>query len=92
MLEVSREEIRKKVDSNDQGLSRIVHQILLSIDLYVIEPLCTGFRFLQLVVIFVPVIATVPAIWIGRRNPDRDNERSGSLWWYAFLVQPTGQA
>ncbi|KAH8170305.1 ABC1 family protein [Sarocladium implicatum] len=87
MLEVSREEIRKKVDSSDRGISRVLHQILLTLDLYIVEPLCTGLRFLQLVVIFVPVIATVPALWIGRRHPDRDNERSGSLWWYGFLVQ-----
>lgn len=87
MLHVSREEIRKKVDDDDTGLSRVRHSIVLMLDLFVWEPLCTGVRFLQLVVIFVPVILAVPAIWVGPRQADRDNERSGTLWWYGFLVQ-----
>ncbi|KAK7754480.1 hypothetical protein SLS62_003500 [Diatrype stigma] len=87
MLQVSREEIKRKVDENDTGLSRVRHKILLYLDLYIWEPVWTGIRFLHLVVIFVPVILAVPAIWVGRRRPDRDNERSGTLWWYAFLVK-----
>ncbi|KAK0382885.1 hypothetical protein NLU13_8801 [Sarocladium strictum] len=87
MLEKSREEIQKRVDKTTRGPSRIFQEIIYAIDVYIIEPLCTGIRFLQLVVIFVPVIATVPALWFGRRHPDRDNERSGSLWWYGFLVR-----
>ncbi len=87
MLEVSREEIRKKVDENDHGLSRLRHHAVLLLDLYIWEPLCTGLRFLQLVAIFVPVILTVPAIWVGRRRPDQHSERSGTLWWYGFLVK-----
>jgi aarF domain-containing kinase len=38
-------------------------------------------------VIFVPVILSVPVIWFGRRQTDKDGERSGTLWWYGFLVQ-----
>ncbi|RYP37887.1 hypothetical protein DL767_002759 [Monosporascus sp. MG133] len=87
MLQVSREELKKKVDEDDTGFSRLRHEILLYLDLYLWEPLCTGVRFLHLVVIFVPVILAVPAIWVGKRQPDRDNERSGTLWWYGFLVK-----
>jgi aarF domain-containing kinase len=87
MLSVSREEIKKKVDDDDTGFSRLRHQVVLFLDLYIWEPICTGLRFLQLAAIFVPVILTVPAIWVGPRQPDRDNERSGTLWWYGFLVK-----
>ncbi|KAG6034582.1 hypothetical protein E4U41_006488 [Claviceps citrina] len=87
MLEVSREEIRKAVGDDEHGLYRAAHRIVILLDMYVWEPICTGFRFLQLLVIFVPVIVTVPAIWLGARQPGRDNERSGTLWWYGFLVQ-----
>ncbi|RYP26558.1 hypothetical protein DL768_011698 [Monosporascus sp. mg162] len=87
MLQVSREELKKKVDEDDTGFSRLRHEILLYLDLYLWEPLCTGVRFLHLVVIFVPVILAVPVIWVGKRQPDRDNERSGTLWWYGFLVK-----
>ncbi|KAK1754286.1 putative serine/threonine-protein kinase abkC [Echria macrotheca] len=87
MLEVSRREIKKTVSEDDRGLTRLRHQVLVFLDLYVWEPICTGVRFLQLAVIFVPVILTVPAIWLGPRQPHRDNERSGTLWWYGFLVK-----
>ncbi|CAM1501865.1 Fc.00g038490.m01.CDS01 [Cosmosporella sp. VM-42] len=86
MLEVSREEIRKGPADHERGLSRAASNIKYFIDLFIWEPICTGVRFLHLVVIFVPVIVAVPAIWFGRRQPARDNERSGTLWWYGFLV------
>lgn len=87
MLEASRAEIRKSIDDDDRGLSRIVHKIVLIWDTYIWEPICTGARLFHLMVIFVPVILSVPAIWFGRRHPDKDGERSGTLWWYGFLVQ-----
>ncbi|KAB5566163.1 ABC1 family-domain-containing protein [Coniochaeta sp. 2T2.1] len=87
MLQVSRDEIKKRVHDDDTGLRRIRHHIVLFLDLYIWEPLCTGVRFLQLAAIFVPVMITVPVMWIGKRQPDHDNERSGTLWWYGFLVR-----
>jgi len=87
MLEVSREEIAKKISDDDKGLHRLLHLVILKLDIWLWEPLCTGVRFLHLVFIFVPVIAAVPALWIGRRVPGRDNERTGALWWYGFLVR-----
>lgn len=87
MLEVSRREIQKTVDDEGHRVVLLGRKVMLWLDLYLWEPICTGVRFLHLLVIFVPVMATVPAIWIGRRQSDRDNERSGTLWWYGFLVQ-----
>ncbi|KLU82502.1 atypical/ABC1/ABC1-C protein kinase [Magnaporthiopsis poae ATCC 64411] len=87
MLAASRREIAKKIRDDDRGLSRLGHQIVLLLDLYVWEPLCTGFRFLHLAALFVPVILAVPAVWVGRRVPERDNERTGTLWWYGLLVK-----
>ncbi|KAL2172732.1 hypothetical protein VTG60DRAFT_4178 [Thermothelomyces hinnuleus] len=87
MLKASRAEIRKSAGESDGTLGWLRRRLVLFLDLYVWEPICTSIRFLQLVVIFVPVILTVPAIWIGGRVPERDNERTGTLWWYGFLVQ-----
>lgn len=87
MLQASREEMEKKVGEDVTGIKRLWKKMVLFLDLYIWEPLWTGIRFLELVGIFVPVIITVPAIWFGERQPDRDNERSGTLWWYGFLVQ-----
>ncbi len=86
MLAASREEIAKKLSDDVHGFRRFRQGIVLLLDIYVWEPICTGFRFLHLVVIFVPVILTAPAIWLGPRQKDRDNESSGALWWYRFLV------
>lgn len=92
MLAASREEIAKKLSDDDHGFSRFRHGIVLLLDVYIWEPICTGFRFLHLVVIFVPVMLTVPAIWLGSRQKHRDNERSGRLWWYRFLVNSMERA
>lgn len=92
MLAASREEMEKKLSDDDVGLSRIRHGIVLFLDVYIWEPICTGFRFVHLLLIFVPVIVSVPSIWIGRRHPDQDNERTGTLWWYNFLVKSMERA
>ncbi|KAI1077193.1 ABC1 family protein [Whalleya microplaca] len=87
MLKVSRDELKKTVEDDEKGLSRFGHKLVIFLDVYLWEPLCTGVRFVQLVFIFVPVILSVPAIWIGPRQPSHDDERSGTLWWYGFLVK-----
>jgi aarF domain-containing kinase len=92
MLEASRDEIEKRVSDDVHGFQRFTDTVVLYLDLYVWEPVCTGLRFLHLVFIFVPVMVTVPALWIGRRDKERDNERSGTLWWYWFLVKSMERA
>jgi hypothetical protein len=92
MLEASRNEIKKEVSSDTHGFRRFKDSIFLFVDLYVWEPICTGLRFLHLVVIFVPVLVAVPAIWVGKRDKARGNERSGTLWWYWFLVKSMERA
>lgn len=86
MLQASREEINSQVPGFVSHSNAIRHSVYYYVDTYIWEPVCTGLRFLHLAVIFVPVIATVPIIWIGRRDPKRDHERYGTLWWYGFLV------
>ncbi|KAL8720741.1 MAG: hypothetical protein Q9225_002441 [Loekoesia sp. 1 TL-2023] len=92
MLEASRKEIRKEVPESVHGLTRVWREIGLFLDLYIYEPIATGFRLLHLAVIFIPVIATIPVIWLGRRVKERDGERTGTLWWYNFLVRSMERA
>lgn len=92
MLEASREELRKKLPEGAHGLRRIWLSLWFVVDQYIYEPIATGFRFLHLVFIFVPVIVTIPAIWLGGRQKERDGERSGTLWWYTFLVHSMERA
>ncbi|KAI4618052.1 uncharacterized protein J4E87_008061 [Alternaria ethzedia] len=86
MLEASRKELDEQVPHALRHSTKYRRGIYFFIEDYIIEPIATGFRFLHLIIIFVPVIVTIPAIWLGSRQPDRDNERSGTLWWYGFLV------
>lgn len=92
MLEASREEISKRVGDEVQGLQRVKDTIIYFLDAYLWEPLCTSIRFLHLVVIFVPVIITIPAAYFGPRDKMRDDERVGTLWWYRFLVKAMERA
>ena len=87
MLEASRKELKEHVPKALQGSRKVRRGIYFFIDMYIIEPIATGLRLLHLVVIFVPVLVTIPSIWFGKRQPGHDNERSGTLWWYGFLVR-----
>ena len=86
MLEISRKELAEQVPDRLKGSRKIRRGIWRFVDTYIVEPIATGLRFLHLLFIFVPVIATVPLLWIGARIPDKDNERSGTIWWYGYLV------
>lgn len=92
MLEVSRRELKEQVPKAIKNSKKYRRGIYFFVDLYIVEPICTGLRFLHLIVIFVPVIVTIPAIWLGQRQPGKDNERSGTLWWYGFLVSSMERA
>ncbi|KAK4570321.1 hypothetical protein LTR86_002401 [Recurvomyces mirabilis] len=87
MLEISRQELEEaRIPERIQHSARWRRGLWKFVDEWIVEPFATGVRFLHLVIIFVPVIITVPVIWLGEKQADRDNERSGTLWWYGFLV------
>lgn len=92
MLEASREEIRKSVPADARGLSKICQTVWVMWYRYIYDPIATGFRFLHLAVIFVPVVVAVPAIWMGRKVANRNDARTGTLWWYRFLVKAMERA
>ncbi|CAG8220491.1 unnamed protein product [Penicillium salamii] len=92
MLEASREEVRKSVSPDAHGISKLCQTLWVYFYHYVYDPIATGFRFVHLAIIFVPVVVTVPAIWIGRKTNDQDGARSGTLWWYRFLVKAMERA
>ncbi|KAF2718862.1 ABC1-domain-containing protein [Polychaeton citri CBS 116435] len=86
MLDLSRDELDQSVPTWLEGSKKVRKGIWRFVEAWIIEPVGTGFRFLHLVVLFVPVMAAVPMIWLGGRVKDRDNERIGTLWWYSYLV------
>lgn len=92
MLEASRAEIAKEIPEDVHGLRRAWRAVYLFVDTWIFEPIATTFRFLHLVMIFVPVIGTMPLVWLGKRQRNHYNERSGTLWWYSFLVRSMERA
>lgn len=86
MLAVSRQELDEHVPKRLQNSKRVRRGIYFFVEDWIIEPIATGVRFLHLVIIFVPVILTTPALWVGHRQRDRSDERTGTLWWYGYLV------
>ena len=92
MLEMSREEISKKVPDHIQGLQLFYRTVIYVLDQYIYEPIATSLRFFHLLVIFVPVIVAIPVIWVGQRRKDKDNDRTGTVWWYGFLVNAMERA
>jgi aarF domain-containing kinase len=86
MLEASRMELNEHVPKRLENSKKVRKGIYFFVDRYVIEPIATTLRFLHLVIIFVPVIVTIPVIWFGKRQPDRSGETTGTLWGYGFWV------
>ncbi|CAG8583225.1 18911_t:CDS:2 [Acaulospora morrowiae] len=54
---------------------------------YVIEPILIAYRFTYLLILFLPLIIGAPALFIGPRIAECENERMGALWWYDVLVR-----
>lgn len=73
-------------DTERQRARNVLWRIYGFLDEYIFEVIATGFRFVHLVVLFIPVIASVPIVFLGRRVKDRDNHRRGALLWYALVV------
>ncbi|EAU37713.1 conserved hypothetical protein [Aspergillus terreus NIH2624] len=92
MLEVSRQEIRKTVAEDARGLTRVRQRLFVFWYYYIYDPIATGFRFVHLAVVFLPVILTIPAVWLGKRIQGRKDVRTGTLWWYRFLVRSMERA
>lgn len=92
MLRASRAELKSQVPKALQGSKKVRRGIYFFVEEYIVEPIATGLRFLWLVLLFGPVIVSVPVIWLGRRVEERDGERVGALWWYGFLVRSMERA
>jgi aarF domain-containing kinase len=50
------------------------------------EPIRTGFRFMYLFALFLPVIVSAPMVLVGTPEKYHD-ERWGAVWWYGLLVR-----
>lgn len=92
MLEISRKEVQKGVPEEARGVSRLRQSLFVIWYCYIYDPIATGVRFVHLAIIFLPVILTAPAVWLGKRDKSRNGLRAGTLWWYGFLVNSMERA
>ncbi|EGW35438.1 uncharacterized protein SPAPADRAFT_64563 [Spathaspora passalidarum NRRL Y-27907] len=72
------EEFRIQKKSHPNIIKRIYYYIRFTLTDYVIDPTITFIRFMELSLIFVPLLITSPICWIGKRN-------SGAKLWYKML-------
>lgn len=95
MLEASRRETQEEYQAYTENVSsprRTYRKLVVFFCEWIYEPIATTLRFLHLIVIFVPVLVTIPVIFMGDRVPERSDERRGTLWWYLFLVNSMEKA
>lgn len=73
------------ISSPDEDGSGILAHIFLIAREKIWEPIRTGFRFLHLFMLFMPVILTSPMLLIGHLDDKLDGDRWGAVWWYGFF-------
>jgi aarF domain-containing kinase len=67
-------------------ISRMVYFIRFTVEDYLIDPMITFARFVELSCIFVPVLLISPICWFGRRNKRKGSKmRSGAIVWFRLL-------
>lgn len=65
-------------------LIRICQSIVKFLDDWLLEPIMTVRRLAHILILFIPVAATVPIVFFGQKV-DKD-DTTGTLWWYDFLA------
>ncbi|EMG48384.1 ABC1 family protein, mitochondrial, putative [Candida maltosa Xu316] len=78
---------REEKKNHANAIVRYFYYIRFAIEDYVIDPMITFARFLELSCIFVPVLLVSPICWFGRkhRTEDGDLVRTGATLWYRYL-------
>lgn len=67
-------------------LARIYYHIRFFVEDYMVDPLVTFVRFIELTSIFVPVLLAAPICWFGRRDRSTGGYvRMGARLWFRYL-------
>lgn len=90
--------VEKPGDDDDDDLAggrRWVRRVRRLLREFVFEPLATSVRFVQLALIFLPVVVSAPILALELIDESRDRrrgrqvrtrERTTTRWWYRLLV------
>ena len=77
-------EVAENTHQSKYLLVRICKRIIQWLDDYVLEPILTVRRLAHILLLFTPVVITVPIVFFGQKSEEQEN--SGTLWWYDFLA------
>jgi hypothetical protein len=84
---VNEVQIINHTESSPNLIEKCFNYIYNFISDYIIEPILISYRFTYLLCIFLPLIIGSPLILIGKKVPEYNNERTGTLWWYNKLMR-----
>lgn len=62
-----------------------LYYLKFAIDDYIIDPLITLSRFVELSMIFLPVLISAPICWFGKHENTESGVRSGAKIWFKYL-------
>lgn len=79
---VQEDKERKRIQQNNTILWRLMYLI----GDWIIDPTITCLRFVQLSMMFIPVMISFPVVLFGPRDPLRSNEKRGTILWYRYLT------
>ncbi|KAG9128011.1 hypothetical protein FRC07_006371 [Ceratobasidium sp. 392] len=80
------------IDSPNEPRTSLLAQLREFLHSRIWEPIRTGFRFLHLLGIFLPVILAAPIILVGPQEEHYGGDRWGAVWWYGLLVRAMQRA
>ncbi|KAG5418696.1 hypothetical protein I9W82_003414 [Candida metapsilosis] len=85
---------RKSKTQHPSFLVRTLYRTAFFLQDYLIDPVVTFTRFIELSCLFLPVLLSSPICWFGRkhRNADGVMVRTGATLWYRYLRWSAEQA
>ncbi|KAI5965640.1 uncharacterized protein KGF55_001002 [Candida pseudojiufengensis] len=87
-------EFRNSKTQHKSWLISISYRLIFAFQDYVLDPIVTFSRFLQLSCIFLPVLLSSPICWFGRKHKTENGDyvRTGATLWYRYLRWSAEQA
>lgn len=76
---------RRKKKTQGPFLLRIYYQLHYAVADYIVDPCITFVRFLELTLLFIPLLLSSPICWIGHKDKSGDRTRSGARLWFSYL-------
>ncbi|OWB81342.1 kinase activity protein [[Candida] boidinii] len=84
-LEEEENSIRKSKTESGNKFLQIYYRINYFLIDKIFEPIITIGRFIELTIIFLPILLLCPISYFGKKNHEKSGERSGTLIWFKYI-------